>query len=215
LGPQQPAEKTKELSHSPKAHIERDPIRENVKMPMKKSIMKPEIMYKKGKKEKSKKSKEDVDIDSDSDEKGKRKPKADIDIDGKPKGGGRSQMKDLDLPVIEKSSHTRPLDIFVFQQNASGGFTITQEFISSAGIKNDLHELTLLPSLLANSQVTDKEMVWATVIALVVFERSFNDFRDEWELIYEKSKKFINSKILPHKITLSSLIDLVKDLLKL
>jgi len=112
-----------------------------------------------------------------------------------------------------ESSQARPFDLFILQQNASGGFKITEEFISSAGIKNNLQELMVLPSILENSEVMDKDMVWATVIALVVFEKAFKVLEDEWELIYNKSKKFINSKLSGHNITLSILIELVHLLL--
>jgi len=121
----------------------------------------------------------------------------------------------MDLPVMQKSSQTRPLDVFVFQQNANGAFSFTPDFISSAGLKNSIPELTSsIPSLLQQSQVVDKVTVWATVIALVVFQRQFQDLKDEWELIFDKSKKFILSKLKGHNITLAQLEENAKSLLK-
>jgi len=113
---------------------------------------------------------------------------------------------------IATTTQTRPLDIFVYQQNASGAFSLTDKFLSSAGIKNNLKELISACPAITDSHLTilDKEMVWATVIALVVFERTFNDLKDEWELIYEKSKKWINSRLKGGHTTLSQLLEHAK-----
>jgi len=75
----------------------------------------------------------------------------------------------------ENNSQIGPLDIFIYQQNANGGFMINNQFISSSGIKNNQKDLTAaIPEILKSSEVKDKEIVWVTVIALVVFERRFH-----------------------------------------
>jgi len=99
-------------------------------------------------------------------------------------------------------------------QNARGGFSLTVEFISAAALSNTLQELTdALPSILQNTLITEKEMIWATVIALVVFERTFKDLKDEWELLYEKSLKWANSKLKGHNIDLNQLLEIGKKIL--
>jgi len=114
----------------------------------------------------------------------------------------------------EPQTNQRPLDKFIFLQSANGAFRLNAEFISSAGLKNDLKELINLPEILKDSPIKDKNEVWATVIALVVFEKAFNDLRDEWELLYEKCKKYVNSQLKGYNVPLSQLQELANILLR-
>jgi len=117
--------------------------------------------------------------------------------------------------IPPKSSQTRPLDIFVFYQNASGAFDLTPEFITAASLSNTLSELNNgIPQKLQSSTVSDKTTVWITVIALVVFETTFISYRDEWELIYLKARKYINAQLKDQSITLQELLQSAKQLLK-
>jgi len=127
----------------------------------------------------------------------------------------RTNNDELISPKVPITTQTRPFDVFVVQQNAKGDFKLNSEFISSAGLKNNLNELVSnMPSILIGSSVSDKTAVWATVIALVVFEITFSDLRDEWELIYEKSKKFVTSQLKGLHITLPLLQEAAKKILK-
>jgi len=128
----------------------------------------------------------------------------------------KNQISVINTPTISVSSQTRPLDIIVMHQNARGGFSLTAEFISAAALSNTLQELTdALPSILQNTLITEKEMIWATVIALVVFEITFKDLKDEWELLSEKSIKWLNSKLKGHNIDLNQLLEIGKKILTL
>jgi hypothetical protein len=46
------------------------------------------------------------------------------------------------------------------------------------------------------------------------FEKAFNDLRDEWELLYEKCKKYVNSQLKGYNVPLSQLQELANILLR-
>uniref|UniRef100_A0A6B2KX07 VWFA domain-containing protein n=1 Tax=Arcella intermedia TaxID=1963864 RepID=A0A6B2KX07_9EUKA len=92
--------------------------------------------------------------------------------------------------------HGRPLDNFILQQKVDGSFTLNPIFLKHAKMSKTTAEvLDLMPKELLSVEESKRVALWVTAVALRVFERVFDDLKDEWMMIYEKGMKFINVTI--------------------
>jgi hypothetical protein len=145
-------------------------------------------------------------------------PKKNEDFEGftySPKKNEASEQADSKQGGEKPDTTKRPFDRFIVLIKANGAFELNIEFVNTSGLKNELNELiAAIPAILRDSSVIDKNAVWATVIALIVFETTFFGLSQEWETLYNKSKKFINSQLKGHNLVLSQLVEQVKQLLR-
>jgi len=98
-------------------------------------------------------------------------------------------------PVVVTARHSamRGLDAFILLQGFNGSFSITPQFCQETGLTKE-SILSSLPTEL--SQIEEipketKESIWATCIAISFLSKRFAAEKEEWELIIDKSYKFI------------------------
>jgi len=125
----------------------------------------------------------------------------------------------VESPVlVTATTQTRPLDTFILQLNANGSFILDETFVRAAGISNTIQSLLDgMPQELKDAQEYDAEVklaIWATVIALIVFEQKFTSLKEEWELMSDKSRKFVIGQLKKSKIDITILTTAANTLVK-
>jgi len=96
-------------------------------------------------------------------------------------------------PAVAKHSAMRGLDSFILLQGFDGSFSLSTQFCQETGFSSDLI-LGLIPNTLkqmSDIQSDQKELIWVTCIAIAYLSKTFAAEKEEWELIIEKSFKFI------------------------
>ncbi|XP_068682232.1 von Willebrand factor A domain-containing protein 5A-like [Montipora foliosa] len=88
-------------------------------------------------------------------------------------------------------------------QKASGAWDLTDELVSLCGKSRD-NLMKDCPVEIAGDTAEGK-LLWATALALVLLKAKFSNQRDEWEMIAEKAKKWMN-KNLPVAVKYDSIL---------
>ena len=100
---------------------------------------------------------------------------------------------------------TDGLSRLITLQSAEGCWSLNDSLASIMG-----RSLSVLKSSCPNGV---SEVVWGTVLALVLLETKYSSQRDEWELISMKSEMWIQGQVLPSGITVTSLTEQAKKCL--
>ena len=100
--------------------------------------------------------------------------------------------------------------VIVSQQKASGAWALTAETaqLINKSMK-DLEYASPFPTSMSKIQSS----VWVTAVILVWLEMKLDAYRDEWELLGEKAKRWLKEQALPQGITLQSLLTDARKLL--
>ena len=88
-------------------------------------------------------------------------------------------------------------------QKASGAWDLTDELVSLCGKSRD-NLMKECPVEIAGD-TAEGRLLWATSLALVLLKAKFSNQRDEWEMIAEKAKKWMN-KNLPVAVKYDSIL---------
>ena len=88
-------------------------------------------------------------------------------------------------------------------QKASGAWDLTDELVSLCGKSRD-NLMKDCPVEIAGD-TAEGRLLWATALALVLLKAKFSNRRDEWEMIAEKAKKWMN-KNLPVAVKYDSIL---------
>eukprot|EP01124_Arcella_intermedia_P037149 TRINITY_DN987_c0_g1_i12.p1 TRINITY_DN987_c0_g1~~TRINITY_DN987_c0_g1_i12.p1 ORF type:complete len:848 (+),score=254.79 TRINITY_DN987_c0_g1_i12:225-2546(+) len=106
------------------------------------------------------------------------------------------------------------LDNFILLQNVDGSFNLSELFLKLGKVNKSLEQVKGgVPGA-----VSGKVEVWITAIALVIFEKQFAASAAMWEMIAEKSRKYIRRNITDitqkdPSCTLDNLLQLAKTFL--
>ncbi|XP_068729632.1 von Willebrand factor A domain-containing protein 5A-like [Montipora capricornis] len=107
---------------------------------------------------------------------------------------------------VGTSQSTKSLAVvmtLISMQKASGAWDFTDELVSLCGI-NRATLVKSCPTEIAFG-TTKGKLLWATALALVLLRGKFLDRKDEWEMIAEKAKKWLN-KSLPAALKYDSIV---------
>jgi len=111
--------------------------------------------------------------------------------------GRQSALSPATAPPPLENLHARPLDNFILQQKVDGSFALNDMLLKYGKIAKTAAEISSnVPKELQGLESEMRRLgVWVTAIALLVFEKEFGELKEEWELICEKSNKFVNAAI--------------------
>jgi len=96
---------------------------------------------------------------------------------------------------VAVTSQTRPLDQFIVLQSASGAFAASDAFFSATKLTQERFNAAMPPTLSALPDEATRVLVWATAVALAFLSKNFASQQVEWDLIKEKSVKFVNRSL--------------------
>jgi len=102
----------------------------------------------------------------------------------------------------------RPLDLFILLQNADGSFARSDDFMEAISKTRDL-VIGAMPDVVKNSNLSaeEKETIWVTAIAISFLAFKFSANKDEWELLCEKSSKFVRRILEKNNIKVQEVLD--------
>ena len=108
-----------------------------------------------------------------------------------------------DISSTLTNSPSSPFLSLISLQQASGAWDLTDELLALCKVSKDA-VITGCPKEIAVDTSKGK-LLWATALALVLLRGKFLDQEDEWEMIAEKGKKWMN-KNLPVALNCESML---------
>lgn len=108
-----------------------------------------------------------------------------------------------DISSTLTNSPSSPFLSLISLQQASGAWDLTDELLALCKVSKDV-VITGCPKEIAVDTSKGK-LLWATALALVLLRCKFLDQEDEWEMIAEKGKKWMN-KNLPAALNCESML---------
>lgn len=108
-----------------------------------------------------------------------------------------------DISNTLTNSPSSPFLSLILLQQASGAWDLTDELLALCKVSKDA-VVTGCPKEIAVDTSKGK-LLWATALALVLLRCKFLDQEDEWEMIAEKGKKWMN-KNLPAALNCESML---------
>jgi len=104
------------------------------------------------------------------------------------------------------------LNAIVVQQAFDGSWSLTQQFAIILGLT--LQQLEQEMAKVSSLSGADKEKLWASAIALTVLTLKFKHLKEDWEMMGDKTKLFLNT-ILGSETKTKALLDSAKAALVL
>jgi len=95
----------------------------------------------------------------------------------------------FEVTAPSNNTPSNKLNIIVMQQDADGAWNLTKELADVIGVT--LQQLQ--QSLPAQLQLPQKLKLWATMLAIAFLRLQFKNSKEQWEMIEEKSKSYIES----------------------
>ena len=108
----------------------------------------------------------------------------------------------ISVKLLKNSSCAADLSLISLQK-ASGAWDLTDELVSLCGKSRDALIKDCPIEIAADT--AEGRLLWATALALVLLKAKFSNQKDEWEMIAEKAKKWMN-KNLPVSIKYDSVL---------
>lgn len=110
-----------------------------------------------------------------------------------------SNISEVSSPIFSMSlkskstpnTQQRPMDRLILLQRANGSFPLVE--LAEAIQQSAATLQSKLPEILKHS--AQAETLWATALALVIFETRYIELKDEWELLATKARKFLEREL--------------------